>query len=142
MTLVDTHTHLDGPARRGEMPGLLARAREAGVERMIAIGTEPDDWDLNRDLAREHPGRVSYTVGIHPCSLPEDWEGAVAKLPAYWDGAAGEPVALGECGLDRFHLPKEPDAAARALERQKAAFVAQLALARRLACPEIGRAHV
>ncbi|HEY1765230.1 MAG TPA: TatD family hydrolase [Opitutaceae bacterium] len=138
MTLVDTHTHLDGPARRGEMAGLLARAHEAGVERMIAIGTEPDDWELNRDLARQHPERVRYTAGIHPCSLPQDWEAAVSKLPAFWSGAAGErPVALGECGLDRFHLPKEPEAAAHALGRQKAAFEAQLALARGLGCPVV-----
>ena len=62
VTLVDTHTHLDGPARRGEMPGLLARAREAGVDWMVAIGTEPDDWILNRDLARQHPDRIRITV--------------------------------------------------------------------------------
>ena len=48
---------------------------------------------------------------------------------------ARRPVALGEIGLDRFHLPKEPAPAAAAFARQEAAFRAQLALARELACP-------
>jgi TatD DNase family protein len=43
-------------------------------------------------------------------------------------------VALGECGLDRFHLPKEAAAAARAFAMQRAAFEAQLSIARRLGC--------
>jgi TatD DNase family protein len=136
VTLVDTHTHLDSQSRRGELPDLLRRASQAQVGWMIAIGTEPGDWVLNRALARAHGDCLRYTVGIHPCSLPEDWEAAVAQLPAYWEGGAADaPVALGECGLDRFHLPKEPAAAARALSRQKAAFEAQLGIARRLGCP-------
>jgi TatD DNase family protein len=44
-------------------------------------------------------------------------------------------VALGECGLDRFHLPKDPEAAERLFLRQKAAFGAQLAVAREIGCP-------
>jgi TatD DNase family protein len=52
-----------------------------------------------------------------------------------WEGGGSDaPVAIGECGLDRFHLPKEPGPAARALGLQKAAFEAQLAIARRLGC--------
>jgi TatD DNase family protein len=136
MILVDTHTHLDSPSRRGELPALLRRAGEAQVGWMIAIGTDPSDWDLNRDLARDNPGCIRYTVGIHPCSLPDDWEAAVGQLAPFWDGSGGNsPVALGECGLDRFHLPKEPAEAEAALERQKAAFAAQLSLAKKLGCP-------
>jgi TatD DNase family protein len=65
----------------------------------------------------------------------EGWEAAVAEIEGYWRaGEADAPVALGECGLDRFHLPKEPAEAARILGLQKAAFEAQLAIARRLGC--------
>ncbi len=138
MILVDTHTHLDSQFRRGELPALLSRAGEAQVAWMIAIGTDPGDWDLNRDLAREHPDCIRYTVGIHPCSLPDDWEAAVDQLAAFWEGSGGNaPVALGECGLDRFHLPKEPAEAEAALGRQRAAFAAQLSLAKKLGCPVV-----
>jgi TatD DNase family protein len=135
LTLVDTHTHLDSAAQSGGLPELVRRAGEAGVGWMIAIGTEPGDWELNRDLAAENRGCIRHTVGIHPCSVGEDWEAAVAGMARFWEGGAPEaPVALGECGLDRFHLPKEPAAAVRAFGRQKAAFEAQLAVARRLGC--------
>ncbi len=44
---------------------------------------------------------------------------------------------MGECGLDRFHLPKEPGEAGRILGLQKAAFDAQLSIAKRLGCPVV-----
>jgi TatD DNase family protein len=135
LTLVDTHTHLDSVARSGGLPDLLDRARTAGVERMIAIGTEPADWELYREISTENPESVRYTVGIHPCSVAEGWEAAVAGMGRFWaGGASAAPVAIGECGLDRFHLPKEPGPADVAFGIQKAAFEAQLAVARRLGC--------
>jgi TatD DNase family protein len=102
---------------------------------MIAIGTEPSDWELYREISRANRDDVRYTVGIHPCSVGEGWEEAVAGIERFWEGGApGAPVAIGECGLDRFHLPKEPEAAAHALGMQKAAFEAHLGIARRLGC--------
>lgn len=135
MTLIDTHTHLDSFARRGELDAVLRRARDAGVEEMVTIGTDTDDWALYRDLARQHPGCVHYTVGLHPCSVGADWAERVAQLEAFWRGDC-RPVALGETGLDRFHLPKDnPAEAETILGWQKAAFARQLELAKRLGCP-------
>lgn len=153
MGLIDTHTHLESFAKRGELPAILQRAREAGLETMIAIGTDTDDWGLYRDLAREHPGLVHYSVGLHPCSVGEDWAGRVAQLAAYWGRAnppdepslrtahpedSPYPVALGEIGLDRFHLPKDDQARAEAIFGwQQAAFAEQLRWAKQLACPVV-----
>ena len=135
VTLIDTHTHLDGFARRGELPAVLARAREAGVAEMISIGTESDDWALIRDLAVAYPGVVHYSVGLHPCCVRETWADEVAQIEAFWNGDK-KPVALGECGLDRFHLPKEDAAkAAQVFAWQRAAFEVQLGIAKRLGCP-------
>lgn len=141
MGLIDTHTHLESFARRGTLPETLARAREAGLEAMITIGTSPEDWGLYRRLATEHAGWVHYTVGLHPCAVETGWESAIEKVESFWNGADGvpgpRPVALGEIGLDRFHLPKEPDAAERVLAAQRAAFAAGLEIARRLGCPVV-----
>ncbi len=105
---------------------------------MIAIGTSPDDWELYRALADQFPGRVSHTVGLHPCSVAADWKAAVEALALCWTASLRpRPVALGECGLDRFHLPAEPEAAALIYEGQRAAFVAQLALGRLHGCPVV-----
>ena len=136
MVLIDTHTHLDGFLRAGTLPGVLDRARAAGLEAMIAIGTAPDDWTLNHDLAREHAGFVHYTVGQHPCEVEAGWEAAQAQVAGFWD-VAMRPVALGEIGLDRFHLPKEPAEAEVVFARQRAAFAEGLALAKRLGCPVV-----
>jgi len=137
MDLIDTHTHLDGFARRGELLAVLDRARAAGVAAMVAIGTEPGDWALYRDLARDHAGVVRYTVGLHPCSVGEEWAAALAQAEGFFTGAAFRPVAWGEVGLDRFHLPKDPAAAEPLLAAQRAAFTAGLQLARRLAVPVV-----
>lgn len=78
---------------------------------------------------------MAYTVGLHPCSVDENWEPAVATLEQYFDGAH-PACGLGECGLDRFHLPQNDAAAAdRIFAAQRAAFRAQLELARRIRGP-------
>lgn len=138
MGLIDTHTHLESFARRGELPAILARARAAGVETMITIGTSPDDWSLYRDLALAHAtgGFVRHTVGLHPCSVDGGWETAVAQIAGHCS-ASPKPVALGECGLDRFHLPKDETEAAKIFAWQRAAFEAQLAIAKKLGCPVV-----
>ncbi len=137
MGLIDTHTHLDGFARRGELAGVLDRARTAGLEAMIAIGTEPGDWALYRELAREHPAVIHYTVGLHPCSLEEGWEAALAQAEDFFAGPAPRPLALGEIGLDRFHLPKDAARAERIFAIQRRAFAAGLEQAKRRQVPVV-----
>lgn len=143
MVLFDTHTHLDSFARNGTLPAALQRADAAGVKDMVTIGTDTDDWTLYRNLAHDHRGKIHYTVGLHPCSVGADWESRVAQLEAFWGGVARtksasdlQPVALGETGLDRFHLPKaNPAEAEKIIGWQKEAFAAQLALMQQLDCP-------
>lgn len=145
MTLIDTHTHLESFARSGTLSAILGRAREAGVEAMITIGTSPDDWALYRQIAGEHPGLVHYSVGLHPCSVDRDWAPALAQMPPFWDGAGEtemsgrrvKPVALGEIGLDRFHLPKDAAEAEKIFAWQRAALAEGLAFAKRLGCPVV-----
>ena len=76
-------------------------------------------------LATRHAGRVFFTVGLHPCSVDERWSEELARLEEFWHGGGARPVALGECGLDRFHLPKDdPARAERIFGWQRAAFAA------------------
>lgn len=141
MGLIDTHTHLASFARQGGtvLSDTLARAQAAGVEAMVTIGTSPEDWELYRTLAREHgkTGLVRYAVGLHPCSVDGGWAEAMAQVEGFWQGDAPRPVALGEIGLDRFHLPKDAVAAAEIFAWQRAAFREGLAVAKRLGCPMV-----
>jgi TatD DNase family protein len=135
MGLIDTHTHLESFARKGGLDVTLQRTREAGVDAVITIGTGPHDWTLYRQIGCDHPAFVRYTVGLHPCSVDGGWESAVAQMEAFWQGSEPRPVALGECGLDRFHLPKDAAEAEKVFAWQRAAFDFQLARAKKLACP-------
>lgn len=128
MMLIDSHTHLVSFARKGTAEEAIQRAVEAGVGRMVTIGTESGDWATNRKLAATHPGVVDYTVGLHPTSVEEGFESDLAALPSALAWEPG-PVGLGEMGLDRFHLPNAPEEAARIYGRQKTVFTAQLELA-------------
>lgn len=136
MGLIDTHTHLESFARSGVLPSVLARAREAGLTTVITIGTDTDDWSLYRELARGHPDLIRYSVGLHPCSVGADWAQRVAQLEAFWADTT-RPVALGEIGLDRFHLPKDAAEAEKIVGWQRAALAEQLGLAQRLGCPVV-----
>ncbi len=136
MGLIDSHTHLEVFARAGELPGVLDRARSAGVEAMITVGTAPDDWSPYARLAVEHRGFVHHTAGLHPCSVDAAWRSAVAELEAHLRGANGA-VAVGETGLDRFHLPKDPARAEELFGWQREGFRAHLALAREAGLPVV-----
>ena len=138
--LIDTHTHLESFHRKGTLDTALANARIAGISAMITIGTSTDDWALYRSLASEHRGFIHYSAGLHPCSVDENWEHEVEQIEQFWLRRENGPlpVALGECGLDRFHLPKDDGARAEQIFTwQRAAFEAQLAIARRLGCPVV-----
>lgn len=137
MELIDTHTHLESFGRRGDLAAALERARSVGVTGLITVGTSREDWMDYRRLAAGAEGGIAFTAGLHPCSVDEHWPEEVAALPAFWRDGGHRPVALGECGLDRFHLPKDEAEAARILAWQKEAFRAQLALASEQACPVV-----
>ncbi len=105
---------------------------------MIAIGTAPDDWELYRDLARENRG-LHPVHGRDPSLLADDgWEqrwparGILGRERGRRSGRARANAASTGSTCRR-----KPEAAEAALARQKAAFAAQLALAKTLGCPVV-----
>src|ERR1700730_5408814 len=100
--LVDTHAHLDFPEFAGDVDTVLGRARDAGVSRIIAIGTTLQSSRNAIRFAEEHP-EVYAAVGIHPTSVSNEVEDFLPELRQL----ANHPkvVAIGETGLDYHHLP-------------------------------------
>jgi TatD DNase family protein len=145
MSLIDTHTHLESFAHRGVLAEVLARARQAEIQGMIAIGTSPDDWELYQELAHANPHDIHYSVGLHPCAVDATWKSAVDQVAGFWrpsgtgvSAKSVRPVALGEIGLDRFHLPKDdPSRAEEIFGWQRRAFAEGLNLAKELSCPVV-----
>ena len=95
--IVDSHCHLDFPDFNGQLPESLARARAAGVTRMVTICTKLDREPTVRAIAEAHDG-VFYAAGIHPMSAAEQPLTTVETLVAL----ARHPkfVGIGETGLD------------------------------------------
>ena len=106
--LIDTHTHLDFSDFDADREVVIQRAVEAGVTRMIAIGTNLDTSRAALALAERHP-EVYATVGIHPNEVAEVPDDAVAEL----EKLATHPkvAAIGECGFDYHSLPSSKEAA-------------------------------
>lgn len=128
-TYFDTHTHLDIGPLKDDVPGVLARARAAGVTRLAAIGCvrEIGGAEVTVALARAHDG-VSATVGVHPHDARYASDALLARIEEV--AAAPEVVAVGEMGLD-YHYLRSP------AEVQRDAFRRQLRLARRLGKPVV-----
>jgi len=134
--LIDTHCHLEKAFAKGEGPAVLERMQASGVDRCITVGTSQKDWETYFRLAGRERGRVDWTVGIHPCDIDDDWDDQIKAIPTYF-ATEPIPVALGEIGLDFFHLPKFPDEAAEKRQLQARAFTRQLELAYQLDCPVV-----
>ena len=117
--LIDSHCHLDDYE---DIPAILANAKAAGVQQLLAIGigNGPADMHVALDIANANP-EVFATAGIHPQEAHQATPENLAKLATL----AQDPrcIAIGEIGLDYYHLDN-PD-----IPTQHAAFVAQLKIA-------------
>ena len=125
--LIDSHAHLDSERYDEDRAAMLVRAREAGVETMLAVGIGDGPATMQRalELSREYASnpempRILVSAGIHPHEAEQADAVALDKL----DALAGEPevIAVGEIGLDYFY-----DNSPRDLQRR--AFVQQMEIA-------------
>ena len=130
--IIDSHAHLDYPQLADDLPAVLARASEAGVDRVITIGVKLSTVDRPRRIAETYDN-VWFSAGIHP------HEAGNEELACDTDAimaAADHPrcVAIGEAGLD-YHYDYAPR------DLQAASFRAQITAARRLDLPIIVHAR-
>jgi TatD DNase family protein len=104
VVLVDSHCHLDFPDFAEDMDGVLARAKEAGVAKMVTISTRVKRFDVVRGLAEAHDP-VWCSVGTHCHNAEEEEDVTLDDLLRL----AEHPkcVAIGEAGLD-YHYDLAP----------------------------------
>jgi TatD DNase family protein len=125
--MIDSHCHLTDPRLFEQMDQVLARAAQAGVDRIITIGTNPDDDASAIAVCKNRPN-LRCAIGIHPNYCHEVDEAMIPWLHEMQ--ADPSVVALGEMGLD-YHY----DFADRA--RQRRFFQGQLELASELNRPVV-----
>jgi len=115
--LVDSHAHLDDPAFEPDLTAVLDRAREAGVGRIVTIGTGLESSRRAKAIAEAHEN-IWFSPGIHPHEA--DNPGPVDDLRAL--AAHPRAVAVGETGLDYVKNYSS-------VPNQKALFVRHLEIA-------------
>ena len=121
--MIDTHAHID----REEAGEVMARARRAGVDRVIAIATTAAGARDALQIADEHEG-VFASLGIHPHEAGGEEADRLEELRDLLDRPRA--VAVGETGLDYYRDYAPHDAQAALFERQ-------LALARETGKPVV-----
>ena len=124
--LVDSHCHLDYYVE-AEIEQVIARAREAGVGRMVTIGVRMSQAAKVKELAERFPD-VWGTVGIHPHNAAE----GPLPTPEEIAAEADHPriIGIGESGLDYFYDKAPRDVQAENFRRHiRAARLAGLPLA-------------
>jgi TatD DNase family protein len=102
--LIETHAHLDYPDFAPDFDDVLRRANEAGVTRIITIGTSIESSRRAIELAEKYPN-IFAVIGVHPTYAGETPDDVMTPLREL----AKNPrvVALGESGLDYHSLPSK-----------------------------------
>lgn len=116
MSLIDTHCHLDYDVFKVQMPEVLERCRQAGVEKMITISTRLSKAEEIIAIAERHEN-IYCSIGIHPHHVHEAGEEFDRdKMLSYLNHP--KVVAIGEAGLDYFYETAPKDIQKRAFRQQ------------------------
>lgn len=127
MAIFDTHAHYMKNDFGEDLNAILAELPCKNVERILAIGVDPESSAEEIALAERYD-YIYAAAGVHPehaDNLPENWEIELERLLK-----RDKVVALGEIGLDR-HYPEPP------IEIQREVFIKQLEMAKRLDMPVV-----
>src|SRR5207248_2746346 len=100
--LIETHAHLDYPEFAADFHDVLQRANQAGVKRIITIGTSVESSRHAVNLADKYPS-VFAAIGVHPTYAEQAGEDVITPLREL--AKSSRVVAIGETGLDFHHLP-------------------------------------
>ena len=116
--IIETHCHLDYLKARS-LKEILQTSKEAGVEKILTISVEPNNFDAVRELAHTHE-QIYFTQGIHPhdakLATDEAFKVIQSRCPEE------KMLAVGEIGLD-YHYDNSPR------EKQREVFKTQLLIA-------------
>jgi TatD DNase family protein len=138
--LIDTHAHLwfpdyyppeaDQPGYYDDLEEVLARAKAAGVEKIIVPGTDRESSQKAVELARKYPGVIYASVGVHPEEILNSSKVRIGRSDLL--AARERIVAIGEIGTDA-----STEELKNCMDEQKTLFKEQCELALELDLPVI-----
>jgi TatD DNase family protein len=128
MFLTDTHTHLYSPQFDNDRDEMMKRAQEEGVRMMLLPNVDQESVEGMHALEDAYPDVVRSMMGLHPCSVGDDWQAVVQDLFSWLDRR--KYVAVGEIGIDLYWRKDN-------LDQQKAAFLWQVDSAQHRSLPVV-----
>lgn len=141
MSLFDTHCHLQFKAFDANRDEVIGRCLEKGMQ-MLTVGTQRDTSAAAVELAKTSHGQIFAAVGLHPIHLHprfvDEKEGAFMSREEDFDysyyrelAQAPEVIAIGETGLDFYHLPDDVSRE-EVIKKQTDVFVQHIKLAQEI----------
>ena len=126
MDLIDSHAHIDFPQFADDREAMLQRARDAGVNTLLAIGTGPGPEKLDAALPfAEQYEWIYSSIGIHPHEAKQVTQHHLDELARL--AQHRKVIAWGEIGLDYFYDHSRRDTQATVFHSQmELAHVAKL----------------
>lgn len=100
MILIDTHAHVYLDEFERDRDAVLARARAAGIDRILLPAIDISTHAAMLQLEEEQPGYCLSMMGVHPCSVKENYEDELGIAETYL--AKQKFIAVGETGLDFY----------------------------------------
>ena len=101
---IDTHIHLDGEEFTEDLDLVVARAKEAGAEKLFVPGINLSSVKCIAELCEKYYGFCHPMIGLHPEDVKEDWESVLREMETHIQNAPW--IAIGEVGLD-FYWSRE-----------------------------------
>lgn len=126
--LIDTHAHLYLEEFDVDRDAMIQRAEGMGVGKFYLPNIDSSSIDPMLKLEKEHPGQCFPMMGLHPCSVKENYEQELALIEKWL--ATRHFCAIGETGIDLYWD-------ASYIEEQKIAFRRQIQWAKELGIPVI-----
>lgn len=128
--MIDTHAHIYLPEFDADRQAMLERARAQGVEAIYLPNIDVDSITSMHALAEAHPQFCFPMMGLHPCSVQDDFAEVLDRMEHMLQEHTAEYYGVGECGLD-YYWDKSR------IPQQKAAFERQILMAKKFQLPLI-----
>ncbi len=127
MVLTDTHTHLYYEADAAERDQMMQRCLTNKISRLFLPNVDAASVPMITDLVTAYPENCFPMLGLHPCSVTQNWETELQVIKDLWNKTQ-QIYAVGEIGIDLYW-------AQNLLQEQQEAFRTQIKWAKELSLP-------
>lgn len=100
--LIDSHTHIYSDQFSEDFNEMIARANVAGVEHLLLPNVDVNSIDAMHSVVDRLGGRAHAMMGLHPCSVQQDFEEQLAIMRKHIDEQTRPYCAIGEIGIDLY----------------------------------------